>query len=118
MSEGRQYLLDTLEICQRILEQIKPCPETEKFLNQITEGMDRLEGLKDKVYLKTKKGINDAYLVLESAKGLEIKVDEWKGTSAENPKELPGELETELAAFINNIETLENSARSRAVVIT
>jgi hypothetical protein len=118
MSEGRQYLVNTLEICQRVLDQIKPSPETEKFLNQIKEAGDKLEDLKDKIYLKTKKGINDAYLILEAAKSLETKIDECKSLSAEKSKELLEELETDVDAFASDVETLEGSAKSRTVVIT
>ena len=118
MSEGRQYIINVLEICQQILDQIKPAPQIENFLNQIKEAREKLEGLKDKVYLKTKKGITDAYMALETAKALETKLDEWKSLSAEKTKEILDELESDLAAFVTNVETLEGSAKSRTVVIT
>jgi hypothetical protein len=118
MSEGRQHIVDAIEICQKILDKVGSIPEIERLWNQIKEGKEKLEALKDKVYLKTKKGISDAYLVLESAKALEATVEAGIDSLAEKPEAFLEELETQVSAFVTNVETLEGGTKSRAVVIT
>lgn len=114
MSEGKPYVLDTLEICQRIRQGLEEGPSEgggeEEAKAQLQGGKEKLEAVKDKLYLKTQKGASDAYLVLEAAKALE---EAFKEREA-----LPEEFSTQLSSFISNIEGLHAAVKSRSIVIT
>lgn len=115
MSEGKPYVLETLEICQRIQQGLEEGPsgagdQDKEAKAQLQEGKEKLEAVKDKLYLKTQKGASDAYLVLEAAKALE---EAFKEREA-----LPEEFSTQLSSFIINVEGLHAAVKSRSIVIT
>jgi len=118
MSEGKQHILESIELCQQIVQLLSKLPQTEPLTGQIKEAIDKLEALKEKVYLKTKKGINDAYLVLEAAKSLRDYLESHKDQPQDRGQEFWQELETLVNELISNVDTLEGGAKSRAVVIT
>ncbi|MBI2875257.1 MAG: hypothetical protein HYY20_00055 [Candidatus Tectomicrobia bacterium] len=107
MSEGKPYVLETLEICQRIGQGLN---EGEEAQPQLQEGKEKLEAVKDKLYLRTQKGTSDAYLVLEAAKALE--------EACEQREASPEEFSTQLASFISQVEGLHAAVKSRSIVIT
>lgn len=107
MSEGKPYVLETLEICQRIWQGLQ---EDEEAKAQLQEGKEKLEVIKDKLYLKTQKGASDAYLVLEAAKAMEEAFHEREA--------FPEELSGQLSSFISNVEGLHGAVKSRSIVIT
>lgn len=107
MSEGKPYVLETLEICRRIWQGLD---EGEEARVQLQEGQEKLEAVKEKLYLRTQKGASDAYLVLEAAKALE-EAFEQRGAA---PEEFSGQL----SSFISQIEGLHAAVKSRSIVIT
>lgn len=109
MSEGKPYVLEAVEICQRIQAGLDGS-EDEEAQAQLREGKEKLEAVKDKLYLKTQKGASDAYLVLEAAKALEEAFQEREAN--------PEEFAAQLSSFISNVEGLHAAVKSRSIVIT
>lgn len=111
MSKGIEYITDSIAICERILYEGDNIPD--RLRSQIEDYKGKLDVLKDKVYLKTKKGESDAYAVLESAKLLQEYFEDLKDVC-----DFLGDFESELSSFITNVEGLQANAKSKSVVIT
>lgn len=117
-NEGKPYVLDALRFCQNILEGWEGAGDPfESAKAQLQEVLEKLEAVKDKIYLKSKKGLNDAYLLAEGAKALEEAVEELKASdpSGGSARE---ELSTQLSALVTNVDALHAAAKSRSIVIT
>lgn len=116
--EGKPYILDALKICQGILEGWEGAADSiESEKAQLQEAMEKLEAVKDKVFLKTKKGVSDAYLMAEAATALEEAFEELKGSSNPEGSSLE-EFSSQLANFVTSVDGIHAASKSRSIVIT
>jgi len=116
--EGKPYVLDAMKACLGILEGWKEAAEqVESGKAQLQEAKEKLEAIKDKVFLKTKKGLNDAYLLAEAATALEEAFEELKASG--NPHSpFQEEFSSQLTEFVTSVDGLHAASKSRSIVIT
>ena len=116
--EGKPYVLDALELCGAILEGwegIAGLVESGKTL--LEEAKEKLEAVKDKVYLKSKKGLSDAYLMAEAAQALQQAFEEVKASDSPDGSSIE-EFSTQLSDFVTSVDGIHAAAKSRSIVIT
>jgi len=70
--EAKQNVLDSTDRCREALSAIDSTDNTDlsEYRKTIEEIAELLEGLKEKVFLKTKKAATPAYLVLEESRNV------------------------------------------------
>ncbi|GAB4333324.1 MAG: hypothetical protein Kow0099_05190 [Candidatus Abyssubacteria bacterium] len=114
--EAKQHVLDSIERCREALATLESVADSaiEKHKKGIEEVAQTLEGLKEKVFLKTKKATTPAYLVNESSQAVADLAEEASGGDEDAVRELGeaiGQLKEKVAA-------LEAASKQHSVIVT
>lgn len=115
-AEAKQYLLDGIENCRKAVSDLdsadKPgLADRKKTLEDVVQ---LLEGLKEKVFFKTKKALSPAYQVLEASQAVVDHVEELADADEDALKELAdavGQLKDRATA-------LEAASKTQSVIVT
>lgn len=114
--EAKQYVLDSIEKCREALSALDSAGDSslDGHKKAIEEVAELLEGLKEKVFLKTKKAMQPAFLVLEASRAV-----------ADHAEEIADADEDTLAEFAEAVGQLKSSAtglegasKSHSVIVT
>ncbi len=99
--EAKQYVLDGIERCREALVAIDSVdnPDLCDYRKAIEDVVKLVEGLKEKVFLKTKKANTPAYLLLEAGRNI-----------AELAEELNDADEDTVSEFADAVHQLKESA--------
>ncbi len=114
--EAKQYVLDSIERCREALSALDSIdnPEIADQKKKIGEVVEKLEGLKEKVFLKTKKAMNPAYLVFEASQAVADQAAEL----ADGDEDALQEFKEAVAQLMHNLEGLEGSSKQHSVIVT
>ena len=114
--EAKQNVLDSIERCREALSALESADgsDLDKFKTSIKETTELLESLKEKVFLKTKKALTPAYLVLESSQSVADFAEEVSGGDDGAADEL-GEA---LGQLKDNVAKLQGASKQHSVIVT
>ena len=115
-SEAKQYVLDSIEQCREALSTLDSAGNSslDKHRKGIEEVVELLEGLKEKVFLKTKKAMTPAYLVLEASRTVADHVEEM----ADADEDALREFSDAVNHLKDKTTTLQGASKSHSVIIT
>jgi len=115
-SEAKQYVLDSIEQCREALSALDSAGNSslDKHRKGIEEVVELLEGLREKVFLKTKKAMTPAYMVLEASRAVADQVEELADADDDALKEF-GDAVSQLK---EKTTTLQGASKSHSVIIT
>jgi len=114
--EAKQHVLDAIDSCREALGVIDSS-ENSNLSDQgkrIQEIVDALEGLKEKVFLKTKKALTPAYLVLESSQNLVEMAEDMDTEDDDDVREF-GEA---VGHVKENVTKLQGASKQHSVIVT
>jgi len=118
---GKDYLLQAVDLCkkgQTQLENLEPGENMAAFLQTLERQRAAIEGLMERVFFKTPKGMNRASIVLESAQKLHTLMGAFTQGSPEERTKLWAEAEEGLAEFAERVEGLIKAAQGRTLAFT
>jgi len=115
-AEAKQYLLDGIENCRKALSELDSTdkPGLADRKKTIEETVQLLEGLKEKVFFKTKKALSPAYQVLEASQNVADRAEELSDADEDALKEFAeavGQLKDRASA-------LEAASKTQSVIVT
>jgi len=115
-SEAKQHVLDGIERCRAALSTLESADgeAVGGLKKSIEEVVELLESLKEKVFLKTKKALTPAYLVLESSQNvvdLAEDMDAGDEDSVEEVREAADQLK-------ENAAKLKGASKQHSVIVT
>jgi hypothetical protein len=115
-SEAKQYLLDGIENCRKTLSALASAGNSslDAQKKSIEESVELLEGLQEKVFLKTKKAVAPTYQVFETS-----------GSVAERAEELGGgdedairEFKDAVGQLKDTVASLQAASKTQSVIVT
>jgi hypothetical protein len=114
--EAKQNVIDGIERCREALTAIDSTKNSDLSGHgkKIEEIVELLEGLKEKVFLKTKKALTPAYLVLESSQNLADLAEEMDAKDDDDVTEF-GEAVNLLK---DNVAKLQGASKQHSVIVT
>ena len=114
--ESKQNVLDSIERCREALSSLESAdnPDLDDSKKSIEDAVGSLESLKEKVFLKTKKAMTPAYLVLESSQTVADFAEEVSGGDDGAVDEL-GEAVSQLK---DNVAKLQSASKQHSVIVT
>ena len=114
--EAKQNVLDAIDRCREALSAIDSTENSNlsDYGKKIEEIVEVLEGLKEKVFLKTKKALTPAYLVLESSQNI---VDLAEETDAEDDDDVR-EFGEAISQVKDNVTKLQGASKQHSVIVT
>ncbi len=112
--DGGVLVAESLQISGKVLEAVRHTPRLngKPTADELAGALERLEAVKKKAVLRTKKGETMAYPVKEAAQRLE---EAWQ--EASNGDNLPG-LEVMVAQFVNSADALVEALKKKTVIFT
>ena len=116
-SEAKQYVLDSIEQCRKALSTLDSADSSAlgDQRKSIEEVVQVLEGLKEKVFLKTKKATKPAYLVLEASQSVAEYAEDAAG---DDDEDAIGEFGEAVAGLKENLVKLEGASKQHSVIVT
>ena len=114
--EAKQNVLDAIDSCRQALTAIESADNSNlaDYGKKIEEIVGVLEGLKEKVFLKTKKALTPAYLVLESSQNIVDLVEEMDAEDDDDVREF-GEA---IGQVKDNVTKLQGASKQHSVIVT
>jgi len=114
--EAKQNVIDGIDRCREALAAIDSTENTDLsgHVKKMEEIVELLEGLKEKVFLKTKKALTPAYLVLESSQNVADLADEMDTGDDDDVSEF-GEAVNHLK---DNVAKLQGASKQHSVIVT
>ena len=114
--EAKQNVLDCIESCRKAFSVTESAdnPDLCNHRKTIEEIIELLEGLKEKVFLKTKKALTPAYLVLESSQNVAELAEELDADDDDSVQEF-GDAVGQLKA---NADKLKGASKQHSVIVT
>ncbi len=114
--EAKQYVLDSIEQCRETLSSVNSTDNSglgdhKKTLEEVAE---LLESLKEKVFLKTKKAMTPAYLVLEASRNVAELAEELSDADEDSLNEF-GEA---MGGLKDNVAKLQGASKQHSVIVT
>jgi len=116
VSEAKQNVIDAIESCREALTALESAddPAVGDCKKTIGETSELLEGLKEKVFLKTKKALSPAYLVLEACKNVADLADELDPDDEDSV----GELGDAVNQLKDSATKLQGASKQHSVIVT
>lgn len=112
--EAKQNVLDSIERCREAVSSLADNADLEKHKKSIEEVTELLESLKEKVFLKTKKAMTPAYLVLEASQSA---ADSAEG-AAGGDEDAIEELAEAVKQLKDNAAKLQSASKQHSVIVT
>jgi hypothetical protein len=114
--EAKQNVIDGIERCRETLAAIDSTENADLsgHAKKIEEIVELLDGLKEKVFLKTKKALTPAYLVLESSRNVADLAEEMDAEDDDDVMEF-GEAVDQLK---DNVAKLQGASKQHSVIVT
>jgi hypothetical protein len=114
--EAKQNVLDAIDSCREALTTIGSTENSNlsDYGKKIEEIVGILEGLKEKVFLKTKKALTPAYLVLESSQNVADLAEEMDAEDDDDVREF-GEA---ISQVKENVTKLQGASKQHSVIVT
>ena len=114
--EAKQNVLDAIDSCREALTAIDSTDSSNlsDHGKKIEEIVGILEGLKEKVFLKTKKALTPAYLVLESSQNIVELAEEMDAENDDDVREF-GEAVSQVK---ENVTKLQGASKQHSVIVT
>jgi hypothetical protein len=114
--EAKQHVLDSIGLCREALSALDSAdnPSLVDRKKSIEEVAELLESLKEKVFLKTKKALTPAYLVMESSQSIADLAEELAADDEDSIEELG-----EAVSLLNeNAAKLKGASKQHSVIVT
>ena len=114
--EAKQNVLDAIESCREALTALDSADDSAvgKYKKALEETIELLEGLKEKVFLKTKKALTPAYLVLEACKNVADLADDLDSDDEDSV----GELGDAVNQLKESVSKLQGASKQHSVIVT
>ncbi len=114
--EAKQNVLDGIERCRETLSSLESADNSDlgDCKKGIEEVVELLESLKEKVFLKTKKALTPAYLVLESSQSVADFVEDVCG----GDDDAVDELKDAVGQLKDNVTKLQSASKQHSVIVT
>ena len=114
--EAKQNVLDGIASCREAISATESAdnPALAVHRKTIEEIIELLDGLKEKVFLKTKKALTPAYLVLESSQNVTELAEELEADDEDSVQEF-GDAVGQLKA---NVDKLKGASKQHSVIVT
>ncbi len=114
--EAKQNVLDGIESCRKAFSATASSdnPDLCNHRKVVQEVTELLESLKEKVFLKTKKALTPAYLVLESSQNVAELAEELDDDDDDSVQEF-GDAVSQLQA---NADKLKGASKQHSVIVT
>jgi hypothetical protein len=114
--EAKQNVLDGIERCREALFSLESADNSDLggCKKGIEEAVELLESLKEKVFLKTKKALTPAYLVLESSQNVAEFSDDVSG----GDDDAADELKDAVSQLKDNVAKLQGASKQHSVIVT
>ncbi len=114
--EAKQYVLDSIEKCREALSALDSVDDSnlDGHKKAIEEVAELLEGLKEKVFLKTKKAMQPAFLVLEASQAIADQAEELSDADDDGIREF-GEAVNQLT---ENAAKLQGASKKHSLIVT
>ena len=114
--EAKQNVFDAIESCREALTALDSADGSAggDHKKAIEETTGLLEGLKEKVFLKTKKALTPAYLVLEACKNVADLADELDPDDEDSV----GELGDAVSQLKESATKLQGASKQHSVIVT
>jgi hypothetical protein len=114
--EAKQNVLDAIDRCREALTAIESADSSNlsDHGKKIEEIVGTLEGLKEKVFLKTKKALTPAYLVLESSQNIADLVEDMDADDDDDV----GEFGEAISQLKDNVAKLQGASKQHSVIVT
>ncbi|MBI5115731.1 hypothetical protein HZA56_04610 [Candidatus Poribacteria bacterium] len=112
--EAKQYLLDSIEQCRESLSLVVSASDLEAQKKTIENVVQLLEGLKEKVFFKTKKAMSPAFLMLEASKTMADQADAASGGDEDALKEFRDAVDK----LKESATALESASKTQSVIVT
>ncbi len=116
---GKDHLAKAIEICtgcEALIGTFSDNAAKEPFLKKIADQKSVIQGVMERVFFKTPKGVNSASIVLESCEKLEESLRNLSEAGAE-PKRW-AEAEEDLQEFTERVEGMVQSAQGKTLAFT
>jgi beta-phosphoglucomutase-like phosphatase (HAD superfamily) len=112
--EAKQYLLDSIEQCREALSLIASASDLDAQKKTIENVVQLLEGLKEKVFFKTKKAMSPAFLLLEASKAMADQADAATGSDEDALEEFREAVDK----LKESASALESASKTQSVIVT
>lgn len=114
--EAKQNVLDGIERCREALSSLESADNSDldDCKKGIEEVVELLESLKEKVFLKTKKALTPAYLVLESGQSVAEFAEDVSG----GDDDAIDELKDAVGQLKDNVAKLQSASKQHSVIVT
>ncbi len=109
--EAKQYVLESIENCRKSIAAISSgdLDAQKKVLEEVAQV---LEGLQEKVFLKTKKAVAPTFQVKESSEAVAERAEDLSDDDAVRElKDMVGQLK-------DNVATLQAASKTQSVIVT
>jgi hypothetical protein len=113
--EAKQYLLESIENCRKTLSALDSA--NADFAAQkkaVEEVVQLLEGLLEKVFLKTKKAVAPTFQVNETSQALLEKAEELSG----GDDDVIREFKDAVGQLKDHVTTLQAASKQQSVIVT
>jgi hypothetical protein len=114
--EAKQYLLDSIENCRKSIAAVEAADNSNLDAQKktIEEAVQLLEGLQEKVFLKTKKAVGPTFQVKETSEAVADKADELDGADDDTMQEF----KESVGQLKDHIATLQAQSKTQSVIVT
>ncbi len=114
--EAKQYVLDSIDRCRGALSATDSAdnPDLCNHRKTIEEVLELIESLKEKVFLKTKKAVTPAYLVLESSQNIAELAEDLDA----DDEDAVGEFGEAADHLKDNAAKLKGASKQHSVIVT
>jgi len=114
--EAKQHVLDSIERCRDALSALDSTDNSDfdDKKKSIGEVADLLESLKEKVFLKTKKALTPAYLVMESSQSIAELVEDITNGDDDAIEDLS----EAVRQLKENATKLQGASKQHSVIVT
>jgi hypothetical protein len=114
--EAKQYLLESIENCRKTLSALDSAANADLAPQKkaVEEVVQLLEGLLEKVFLKTKKAVAPTFQVNETSQALLEKAEELSG----GDDDVIREFKDAVGQLKDHVTTLQAASKQQSVIVT